>query len=640
MDSCQCRDEKNPGEHNTFIMSAPAKPDQLTTNYSAIEATISGIINTTRNSSLIVYAVCEDGFMYLNPEYTKVTGYTLEDLKGKGFWYPVAADQREQVKERGLARLKGYDAPLNYEIKLTTKNGQTKYLHTFYNLIKVDGTNVTLVLAIDVTENKAKHGHFLINEDDLNILVMRKAEELILKNNKLNFFNNILSDILKNISDCVVKVNGYGNFEVLENFFLDENKKTKEELKAQLCDLFLKSKMPYVKSLIDNKEPFDKEKIILSSTATSVNLLATGIPLAGNTKEQCCGIIILRKTRDSHDPITVPNYARTAFSLNDILTTDPAMKEMLNLIKRSAATSSNVLIAGETGTGKELVAQALHAEGPRRDSPFLPINCTAVPKELIESEFFGYEEGAFTGARKGGKRGKFELASNGTIFLDEIGDMPFPQQSVLLRVLEERQFVRIGGLHDVSMNARIVCATNKDLSEEISRGNFRSDLYYRLNVISIVIPPLRERPSDIMMLFDHFLKIAVSRIDKDAIRIHPEAATCLQSYKWPGNVREVQNVVERIANNISTDIIKKEHLPAVIREQKTDKFTIPVANLFVNDPPEITINEAREIGIDLSNSNMKKIIARTIIKNDGNLSKAAKEMGISRATLYKRMRSR
>ena len=300
---------------------------------------------------------------------------------------------------------------------------------------------------------------------------------------------------------------------------------------------------------------------------------------------------------------------------------------------------SNVLITGECGTGKELFAQALHNESPRRKEPFLAINCTAMPRELIESELFGYEEGAFTGARKGGKPGKFELASGGTIFLDEIGDMPFNQQGVLLRVLQEKRITRIGGLRDIPLDVRVVCATNKDLSEEMRKGNFRSDLFYRLNVISIKIPPLRERPADITMLFECFLKTILSRMGKTVDWIQPDVFACLLNYKWPGNVRELQNVVERVVNTMNGTIVEKEHLPAEIRELPVVETCMPAADSFNDQHSELNIHKARQLGKRLSANNTKDQIANLLIKHGGNISRVAKEMSISRTTLYKKMRS-
>jgi transcriptional regulator with PAS, ATPase and Fis domain len=261
-----------------------------------------------------------------------------------------------------------------------------------------------------------------------------------------------------------------------------------------------------------------------------------------------------------------------------------------------------------------------------------------MPRELIGSELFGYAEGAFTGARKGGKPGKFELASGGTIFLDEIGDMPIDQQGALLRVLQEKKITRIGGLRDIPIDVRVVCATNKDLSDEMRKGNFRSDLFYRLNVINIKIPPLRERPGDILLLFKHFLNDLHAPVDQSFEDIDPEVINCLLRYKWPGNVRELQNVVERMVNAMNGTTIEIENLPMEIREWRPASECPPLPNVSKNQDSDVTMDQARELGKQLSTDMEKNQIIDLLKQYGGNVSRVAREMSISRPTLYKKMR--
>ena len=228
----------------------------------------------------------------------------------------------------------------------------------------------------------------------------------------------------------------------------------------------------------------------------------------------------------------------------------------------AARTDSTVLLRGETGTGKELFAHAIHAAGQRRSGPFIKLNCAAVPAELLESELFGYEEGAFTGAKKGGKPGKFEMAAGGTLFLDEIGDMPLPMQAKLLRVLQEREVERVGGTGTRMIDIRIIAATGQHLEELVGEGKFRADLYYRIHVIPIRIPPLRERREDIPELAEHFLARFATESGERMRRISPELMEVLSSYGWPGNVRELQNVLERAVALSRGDVLLPEHIPA------------------------------------------------------------------------------
>lgn len=230
--------------------------------------------------------------------------------------------------------------------------------------------------------------------------------------------------------------------------------------------------------------------------------------------------------------------------------------------ERASRTDSTVLLRGETGTGKELFAHAIHAAGPRRAGPFIKLNCAAVPAELLESELFGYEEGAFTGARRGGKPGKFELAAGGTLFLDEIGDMPLPMQAKLLRVLQEKEVDRLGGTGSLRVDLRLIAATGRNLEEMVGQGTFRADLYYRVNVIPIRIPPLREHPEDLGAIAEAFLARIEADTGEPKRRLSTKLVGILQSHAWPGNVRELQNVLERAVTMSPGEILRPEHIPA------------------------------------------------------------------------------
>jgi transcriptional regulator with PAS, ATPase and Fis domain len=262
------------------------------------------------------------------------------------------------------------------------------------------------------------------------------------------------------------------------------------------------------------------------------------------------------------------------------------------------------------------------------------VNCGAIPRELIGSELFGYNEGAFTGALRGGRPGKFEMASGGTLFLDEIGDMPLEQQVALLRVLQDKQVTRLGGGKVVVVDLRIICATNKNLQQEVVRGNFRKDLFYRLNVVSINLPPLRERREDIPLLFDVFFREICTKTGMDIKYVDPRVITCLQEYNWPGNVREFQNVLERMVNFAGGNTVGMEHLPEEIitPSMKTQPFdTIPlIADHGIN-------SERYRLKILLAEEERREILM-LLSKNKGNVTKVAKYMNISRNTLYKKMR--
>lgn len=298
----------------------------------------------------------------------------------------------------------------------------------------------------------------------------------------------------------------------------------------------------------------------------------------------------------------------------------------------AATTSLNILLQGESGTGKEIFAQAIHNRSQWQNGPFVALNCGIIPRELIGSELFGYAEGAFTGAKHGGKPGKFELAAGGTLFLDEIGDMPLEQQVALLRVLEEKQLTRVGSTKVIPVNVRIICATNKNLLQQVENGTFRQDLYYRLNVISVTLPPLRNRAKDIPLLFSRLLE-KLSRDRGRKFVVSHEFVQALQQYPWPGNVRELQNAVERAVSLSETGILAVSDLPAEIpaSPQAVQQPVLPLPAQPVN-----AADLCRQQRQSMKKAEQQHILAM-LAKHGGNISAAARELGITRKTLYRKL---
>ncbi len=311
----------------------------------------------------------------------------------------------------------------------------------------------------------------------------------------------------------------------------------------------------------------------------------------------------------------------TKYTFADIIGVSEKLKETKYWAQKAARTNSNVLIRGESGTGKELFAHAIHAASNRAAGPFIKVNCAAIPSELLESELFGYEEGAFTGAKRGGKIGKFELANGGSIFLDEIGDMPLNMQAKLLRVLQEKEIERVGGTKSIPLDVRIIAATNRDLEKMIEQGKYREDLYYRLNVVSINIPPLRERPEDLEPLIQHLLAKLSKEVGNYVTKISPQAMKYLESYSWPGNIRELGNVLERAINLVDYGKeIQINHLPRNIR-----KMEISLKSRGNRELKEI-LEEVE-----------KEVILEYLKKTGGNRTETAKALNISRSSLYEKL---
>ncbi|MHB8843374.1 MAG: sigma-54-dependent transcriptional regulator [Nitrospirota bacterium] len=308
------------------------------------------------------------------------------------------------------------------------------------------------------------------------------------------------------------------------------------------------------------------------------------------------------------------------YSFDSIIGSSAAMKEVLALAGRVAASDASVLITGESGTGKELLAKGVHFNSRRADGAFVAVNCAAIPEALIESELFGHTKGSFTGAVRD-KEGKFELADGGTLFLDEIGDLRIDLQAKILRALQEREIDRVGGGKPVSVDVRVIAATNKDIEREVKEGTFREDLYYRLNVITLRIPPLRERKEDIPMLVGHFLKKFNKGTDAD-VSMDAGALAVLKEYGWPGNVRELENAVERASVLRRGTLITQDELPEKLSKNRTE-----VEDIILNLP---------EQGIALEDLE-KMLIIKALDKHKGNQTHAAEYLHITRATLIYRM---
>ena len=304
------------------------------------------------------------------------------------------------------------------------------------------------------------------------------------------------------------------------------------------------------------------------------------------------------------------------YSFTDLIGEAATLRAQLRIAEAASRSDSTVLITGESGTGKEVIAQAIHNASGRTVGPFVGINCSAIPRELLESELFGYESGAFTGARRGGQPGKFELAEGGTILLDEIGDMPLEMQAKLLRVLQERRVRRIGAAREVSVDARVIATTNRDLDDAAALGQFRADLLFRLKVIHIALPSLRERASDIPILVEHFLQLFAARLGKQVHGVTPGVMAAFQRYAWPGNIRELENVLEAEVNLIAPEAELLDHVPDVLRKGASSSSRRATQ----------TFEEAE-----------RELLVQALTRHNGSIPDVARTLGVSRGTVYNKL---
>ena len=464
--------------------------------------------------------------------------------------------------------------------------------------------------------------HQSINEKRENLMnFIRKMADLIsnkikaeIKSYELQIEKKKLETLVDNIDKAIISVDRYGKIDKYNPKFLSLFKIEESILNKNISDvlMFLDSKLNFKES-VSNTFHYKKNGYALKGIYHVNNVI-----LENELKGYVIDFI------DKVDAIKNYNKMNAEYKImfNDIIGESNVIKEMKKESMIAAKSSSTVLIRGESGTGKELFARAIHNEGNRCDYPFVAINCAAIPDNLLESELFGYEEGAFTGAKKGGKLGKFEIANKGTMFLDEIGDMSLHLQAKLLRVLQEKELNKIGSKNNVNVDVRIIAATNKNLEEMIESGSFREDLYYRLNVIPLNIPTLQERKEDINLLIDYMIREYSIKLGKEVEYIDDSVLKEMINYSWPGNIRQLQNVIEYSINKCEDKVIREVVLP----NTKNDNFD----NCCLDTDGDVRkLDDLEKVEI------LKALNKYKEYKKDKEL--AARDLGISRATLYRKI---
>lgn len=428
----------------------------------------------------------------------------------------------------------------------------------------------------------------------------KKYTETIIDSIPAGILTVDLGGNIKSINDYITKMFGFRKVEMR---------------KMKIWDLF--EGWDKVKRALCTQNSFLDEDVFVNSRRNKLRFNLSAYPLYDN-KHNLRNIILVFKEVKKVRKLANKIMGRQAiYTFDKIIGKNEEFVRTIEFAKKIADSKSTILIMGESGTGKEIFAQSIHNYSGRSEEPFIALNCGAMPKNLIESELFGYEEGAFTGAKRGGQPGKFEIADGGTIFLDEIGEMPSDMQTRLLRVIEESTVNRIGSTDEIYVDVRIIAATNKDLTEEVAKGNFRKDLYYRLNVLPLRLPALRQRKEDIPLLIEYFINRISKRLNKKKVDISAEYMNQLMEYEWRGNVRELENFIELVINT--------EYIPTEAGKKEVE---IDVKNIINKTDDECYKLEHVE----------KEHIRRILKLCEGNITSTAKKLGIGRNTLYRKLR--
>ena len=444
---------------------------------------------------------------------------------------------------------------------------------------------------------------------------------------ELSMANKFTETMIDSIETGILTSDLEGNIKTVNRYVADMFGYQPDEIKLMKMSDLLED-WENVKTSVINQQSFTDEDVFVNSRRNKPQFNLSAYPHLDGEQNLRNIVFVFREVKKVRKLAKNIMGHHAIYTFDKIIGEDKNFVRIIDYAKKIADSCSNVLIMGESGTGKELFSQAIHNYSNRRDEPFIALNCGAIPRNLIESELFGYEGGAFTGAKSTGQPGKFEIADGGTIFLDEIGEMPLDMQTRLLRVLEEGAVSRVGSAKEIVVDVRVIAATNKDLNEEVRRGNFRKDLYYRLNVLPIKLLPLRERKADIPLLIHFFMKRISMKLNKKSVNINEATMISFLEYEWPGNVRELENIIEQIVN---TESIPDSFI-------KADSYTDAKAEAEVNQN-ELHLDGALQVMEE--NLKLEVVEVQHIMKvldlYKGNITLAARALGIGRNTLYRKI---
>jgi len=550
----------------------------------------------TDSEGCILNAVGEESILEVASEMKMITGAYMDEKNMGTNAMSIAINQAEPVQISAQQHF--VDAYHKWTCSAASiKDSQGKIIGSIDLTGYKEGAHLHTLGMVAAASNAIEH---MMNAKKSNrdLTLTKKHMETVLNSIPTGIISCDIEGKIKSINHKALDIFGFSEFEI-----------------KNLGMVALVDSWHTIKNSLVSGKSIQSEDVYLNTRKSKAKYSLSAYPMYNSNEDIIEIVFVLEEMKKVRKLAGKMMAGQAYYTFDKIITVNEKFMKTVEYSKKIADSKSTVLIMGESGTGKELFAQSIHNYSNRMDEPFIAVNCGAIPRELIESELFGYEEGAFTGAKKGGYAGKFEMADEGTIFLDEIGEMPLDMQTKLLRVIEEGTISRIGSTMTIKVNARIIGATNRDLAEEVKKGNFRKDLYYRLNVVPINLMPLRERREDITPLAKILMQRLSSKLGKHEVEIPEEYMKYLTNYDWPGNVRELENVLELMINT--------ETIPGYI-----------LSNNCGSPDEYVEINEDC-YRIDFVE---KQHIIKVLSKLGNNITTASKALGVSRCTLYRKMK--
>jgi len=538
-----------------------------------------------------------------NEAASRITGYSEEDIVSKDCEILFSKNMSElKYITESIVENKVFT---NHPINLTCKNRNVINVLASMTPINKSGEVISIVLVFRNTKEMLSLSEELESRT-LELVNQRNKLEAIFNSNIEGTFTIDHEWRITSFNNSASNITGYTREEAIGN-------KCWDIFNSALC-----GKGCHMEETIHKgRSTIGNELEIIHKNGNRIPIHVNTAVLLNNKNEKTGAV---ETFLDNSEIKYLSDHLSERFSYENIIGKNKEIKQIISVLDSIAQTDSSVFITGDSGTGKELAARAIHLNSARRRGPFVAVNCSAFVESLVESELFGHEKGAFTGAVKT-KIGRFELAQGGTLFLDEIGDLSLAVQTKLLRVLETHEFERVGSNKIINMDARIIAATNKNLSEEILEGRFREDLFYRINIINIHLPPLRERKDDLPLLVNHFINYFNEKLGRKIIRFSSQAYELLLEYDWPGNIRELENAIEHCFVLCGSNIIQAEHLPKRLKEEKVDNTRESIA-------------QSKNNFIEIE----KEMIISALNNNRGNRTRAAKELKVNPSTLWRKMK--